>query len=135
MCAVPLRLKAQVLGCLNIFVTDPAGLSDSDVSLAQALADVASIAIVQEQATRNAATREGHLQFALDSRIAIEQAKGMVAERRSIDMDKAFSSLRTYARNNNRGLTETCEALVAGTITVDAITAVGSPPPSRPPRT
>ena len=134
-CAVPLRLKAQVLGCLNIFVTDPAGLSDSDVSLAQALADVASIAIVQEQATRNAATREGHLQFALDSRIAIEQAKGMVAERRSIDMDKAFSSLRTYARNNNRGLTETCEALVAGTITVDAITAVGSPPSPRPPRT
>ena len=134
-CAVPLRLKSQILGCLNIFMTEPGGLSDSDVSLAQALADVASIAIIQDQATRNAATREGHLQYALHSRIAIEQAKGMIAERRSIDMDKAFSALRTYARNNNRGLTETCEALVASTITIDAITAAGPPPSPRARRT
>ena len=135
MCAVPLRLKDQILGCLNIFVTGPGGLSNSDVSLAQALADVASIAIIQNQATRTAATREGHLQFALDSRIAIEQAKGMIAERRSTDMDKAFAGLRTYAPNNNRGLTDTCEALVAGTITVDAITVAGPPPPPQPQRT
>ena len=134
-CAVPLRLKAQMLGCLNIFVTGPGGLSDSDVSLAQALADVASIAIIQDEATRNAATREGHLQFALNSRIAIEQAKGMIAERRSINMDTAFSALRTYARSNNRGLTETCEAVVAGTITIDAVTAVGPPPSPQPSRT
>lgn len=77
-CAVPLRLRTQILGCLNIFVTGPGGLSDSDVALAQALADVASITIVQDQAIRNAATREGHLQYALNSRIAIEQAKGMI---------------------------------------------------------
>ena len=134
-CAVPLRLKAQILGCLNIFMTGPGGLSDSDVSLAQALADVASIAIIQDQATRNAATREGQLHHALHSRIAIEQAKGMIAERRSIEMDNAFSALRTYARNNNRGLTETCEALVAGTINIDTITAASPPPSPRARRT
>jgi transcriptional regulator with GAF, ATPase, and Fis domain len=128
-CAVPLRLKAHILGCLNMFMSAPGGLTDNDVALAQALADVASIAIIQDQATRDAAIREGHLRHALDSRIAIEQAKGMIAERRTVDMDEAFSSLRTYARNNNRGLTEVSKALVDGTIAVDAIR-----PDRRPPR-
>lgn len=124
-CAVPLRSKAHVLGCLNLFMSEPGGLSDSDVALAQALADVASIAIVQDQATRDSANREGHLQHALDSRIAIEQAKGMIAERHSTGMDDAFLRLRTYARNNNRGLTQLAEAVVAGTISVADL---GSPP-------
>ena len=125
MCAVPLRLKAEILGCLNVFMTGPGGLTDSDVSLAQALADVASIAIIQDQATRNAAIREAQLQHALNSRIAIEQAKGMIAERRHVSMDQAFSGLRTYARINNLRLTDPCQALVAGTITVDTITPAG----------
>lgn len=120
-CAVPLRLRAHTLGCLNMFMPEPGGLTDTDVALAQALADVASIAIIQDQATRDAAIREGHLQHALTSRIAIEQAKGMIAERGSIDMDEAFSRLRAYARHNNRGLTEVAEALIAGTTMVDAI--------------
>lgn len=128
-CAVPLRLKARILGCLNMFMSGPGGLTNHDVALAQALADVASIAIIQDQATRDAAIREAHLQHALDSRIVIEQAKGMIAERRNVDMDEAFSSLRTYAGNNNRGLTEVSEALVAGTITVEAITPARRPPP------
>ncbi len=130
-CAVPLRLKARTLGCLNMFMPEPGGLTDADVALAQALADVASIAIIQDQAIRDAAIREGHLQHALTSRIAIEQAKGMIAERNSIDMDEAFSRLRTYARNNNRGLTEVAEALVNGTTTVEALSDARRPP--RPP--
>lgn len=90
-CAIPLRLKTLILGCLNLFMSDPVGLSDADVALAQALADVASIAIVQDQATRESAIREGHLQHALQSRIAIEQAKGMIAERARLDMDRRSS--------------------------------------------
>ena len=86
-CAVPLRLKAVILGCLNLFMSAPISLAAADVALAQALADVASIAIIQDQATREAAIREGQLQHALNSRIAIEQAKGMIAERGSVDMD------------------------------------------------
>ena len=73
---------------------------------------MASIAIVQDQATRQAAIREGHLQHALTSRISIEQAKGMIAERGHVDMDEAFTRLRSYARSNNRGLTEVAESLL-----------------------
>lgn len=131
-CAVPLRLKGHILGCLNMFMINPAGLIDNDVALAQALADFASIAIVHDQATRDAAVRERHLQYALTSRVAIEQAKGIIAERHQVDMDNAFSRLRTYTRNNNRRLTDVAEALVAGTITVDAI-APRRGPPSPPP--
>ena len=127
-CAVPLRLRERTLGCLNMFVSEPGGLTDTDVALAQAFADVASIAIIQDLATRDAAIREGHLQHALNSRISIEQAKGMIAENNKVDMDEAFSRLRTYARNTNRGLTEVAEALIAGTTTVDAIRASRRPP-------
>jgi GAF domain-containing protein len=127
-CAVPLRLNALTLGCLNLFLAEPAPLSPQDVALAQALADVASIAIVQDRATREAAVREGHLQRALDSRIAIEQAKGMIAERNAVGMDEAFARLRAFARNNNRGLTEVSEALVAGAIPLNSLSAVARPP-------
>jgi GAF domain-containing protein len=132
-CAVPLRLKDLILGCLNLFMAEPVALSDAEVALAQALADVASIAIVQDQATREAAIREGHLQHALNSRIVIEQAKGMIAERAKVDMDNAFARLRSYARNNNRGLTDVAQSLVSGTMSVDAITQSRRLPP--PPQT
>jgi transcriptional regulator with GAF, ATPase, and Fis domain len=128
-CAVPLRLKTVMLGCLNLFMSEPVELSDADVILAQALADVASIAIVQDQATREAALREGHLTNALTSRIVIEQAKGMIAERGRVDMDAAFAMLRTYARNNNCGLTDVAEAVVSGKIVIDAIVGPSQPPP------
>jgi GAF domain-containing protein len=123
-CAVPLRLKAHILGCLNLLMPEPGGPSDTAVTLAQALADVASIAIIQDQASRDASTREGHLQHALNSRIAIEQAKGMIA-----DMDEAFSRLRSFARNRNRGLTEVAASLVTGTLSVDAVAPTRRPPP------
>jgi GAF domain-containing protein len=120
-CAIPLRLKTVILGCLNLFMSEPVGLSSQDVALAQALADVASIAIVQDQTTREAAIREGHLLHALQSRIAIEQAKGMIAERARVDMDEAFQRLRRYSRNNNRGLTEVAEAIASGALMVDSL--------------
>lgn len=131
-CAVPLRLRARVIGCLNMFMSGSGGLSDSDVALAQALADVASIAIVQDQSTRARAMRQGHLQHALLSRIAIEQAKGIIAERNRLDMDDAFKHLRTFARSNNRKLTEVAEAIVAGMITgADVVPPPGSSSPPR----
>jgi GAF domain-containing protein len=120
-CAVPLRLRDAVLGCLNLFIEGAQPLSAAEVSLAQALADVASIAIVQDQLTRQAAIREGQLQHALTSRIAIEQAKGMLAERSGIDMNESFARLRDYARGSNRGLTEVAESMVRGTLSVDTV--------------
>jgi GAF domain-containing protein len=120
-CAVPLRLRELTLGCLNLFMSKPVGLPDAEIALAQALADVATIAILQDQAARQAAVREGHLQHALISRIVIEQAKGMIAERTGVDMDEAFNRLRSYARNHNRGLTGVAEDMVGGTLPVDAV--------------
>ncbi|MEJ7585637.1 MAG: GAF and ANTAR domain-containing protein [Acidimicrobiales bacterium] len=131
-CALPLRLKDTVLGCLNLFMVAPRGLSEPDLALAQALADVASITIVQDQAMRQAAVREGQLQYALDSRVAIEQAKGMLAERGGIDMDEAFSRLRSFARTNNRRLTELAMELVEGTVSLDVVVSGSRPSPERP---
>ena len=132
-CAVPLRLKDLILGCLNLFMSEPVALSEGEIALAQAFADVACIAIVQDTATREAAVREGHLQHALNSRIVIEQAKGMIAERGAVDMDDAFARLRAFARSNNRGLTDVAEALVVGSISIDSIVGGRRVPP--PPNT
>ena len=115
------RLREMILGCLNLFLADTIALSDAEIVLAQALADVASIAIVQDQATRQAAIREGHLQHALTSRIVIEQAKGMIAERGRVGMDEAFNRLRAFARDHNRGLTNVAEELVAGTVQIELV--------------
>jgi AmiR/NasT family two-component response regulator len=75
---------------------------------------------VQDQAVRDAAIRERQLQHALNSRIAIEQAKGMIAEHDGVEMDDAFSRLRAFVRTHNRRLTETAEAVVAGTVAIDS---------------
>ena len=123
-CAVPLRLREVILGCLNLFLIEPVPLTPADVNLAQALADVASIAIIQDQAARDAAIREDRLQHALNSRVAIEQAKGMLAEHSNVDMDEAFTRLRRYARNHNRRLTEVAELLVTGTLSADELRRV-----------
>jgi GAF domain-containing protein len=130
-CAVPLRFRDLTIGCLNLFMSPPGLLAETDVALARALADVATIAIVQDQATRAAAVREGRLQGALISRIAIEQAKGMIAERARVDMDEAFGRLRAYSRSNNRGLTETARAIVTGTIDIALLSPRRPPPPER----
>jgi GAF domain-containing protein len=122
-CAVPLRLRDTVLGCLNLFMSEPLPLSNDDIILVRALADVASIAIFQAHATREAALRERQLQHALDSRIVIEQAKGMIAERGGVDMDDAFSRLRGYARSQHRRLSEVAGSLVTGTLDIDLVTS------------
>ncbi len=131
--AVPLRLKNTTLGCLNLFMTESVVLTRSDIALAQALAHVATIAIVADHASRDAAVREGTLQNALTSRIAIEQAKGMIAERLSVDMDTAFSRLRAHARNTNRRLSDVAAAVATGSLSVAEVNgSVRSPAsPSR----
>ena len=129
-CAVPLRLKNLTLGCLNLFMSEPIALTGAEMLLSRALADVASIAIVQDQATREAAIREGHLQHALTSRISIEQAKGMIAERAGVDMDDAFNKLRSFARSSNRLLTEVAESIVAGTMGIESLFDRSQSPPT-----
>ena len=121
-CAIPLRLRSEVVGCLNLFMSEPVGLADADVALAQALADISSIAIVQDGANRQATTRIRQLQHALDSRVLIEQAKGMIAEHQSVSMDAAFLLMRTFARSNNLLLTETAGDIIEGRLSFETLT-------------
>ena len=114
--AVPMRLRDDVIGALNLFRSEPNRLSDSDLIAARALADIATIAILQERAVKDKDVLVNQLQRALDSRVAIEQAKGVIAEATGLSMDKAFERLRTYSRNNNLRIREVARQVTAGEI-------------------
>jgi GAF domain-containing protein len=109
---VPLRLRGKVIGTLNLFRDTTGVLSDEDLSVAQGLADVATIGILQERAIREADVAKNQLQHALDSRVLIEQAKGVIAYMRDVDMDQAFQTLRNYARSNSLNLRDVAELVV-----------------------
>lgn len=119
--AFPLRLRRQVLGALNLFRSEPGWLTPADVAAGQALADVAAIAILQTRAMGEAHDVTDQLQHALQSRIAIEQAKGMLAERAGAGMDEAFSRLRGYARSHQRLLVDVAEEVVSGALSPDVV--------------
>jgi transcriptional regulator with GAF, ATPase, and Fis domain len=110
--ALPLRLRSDVIGAMNIFSPELRELSPEDVNLTQALADAATIGILQERAVKHGADLAGQLQGALNSRIVIEQAKGIVAERRQLDMDQAFALLRSHARSNRTQLGDVARAII-----------------------
>ena len=114
---MPLRLRAQTIGALNLFWARPADVRPDDLRVAQALADVATIAILQERLTRNREVVAAQLQAALDSRIVIEQAKGVIAERRQVDVGEAFALLRQLARSSGRKLSEVAGDVVSGSLT------------------
>jgi GAF domain-containing protein len=113
---LPMRLRGRTIGALNLFRTEQGPLSADDVVVAQGLADVATIAIIQHRSTLDALTLNDQLSHALNSRIIIEQAKGMVSQATSCDMDAAFEKLRAYARNHNARLTLVAEGIESGSI-------------------
>ena len=119
--ALPMMLRGQVIGAVNIFASETQTLSPEAVEVAQALADVATVGLLQERSIREARLLNEQLQAALSSRIVIEQAKGMLAERRQINMDAAFHHLREHARRNNRRLSEVAQALLTGALAADAL--------------
>lgn len=110
--AIPLRLRSERIGALNLFRRQPGMMADSDLLVAQALADVATIGILHQRVLARGAMVNSQLQTALNSRIVIEQAKGVLAERQGLDMEQAFIQLRSMARNNNRHLSETARAVI-----------------------
>jgi hypothetical protein len=111
-----MRLRGQTIGALNLFRTELGFLDDQDVLVAQALADVATIAILQHQSSIAAVTLNEQLNRALTSRIIIEQAKGMISESMRCNMDDAFAMLRAHSRNHNLGLTSVANAVVSGAL-------------------
>jgi transcriptional regulator with GAF, ATPase, and Fis domain len=112
--ALPMRLRTEVIGALNLFRSEPGELTDAALRKAQALVDIATIGLLQERAIRHHEIVTEQLQTALNSRIVIEQAKGLVAERLGIDMEAAFAALRTYARTNNRKLGDVARTVIEG---------------------
>lgn len=116
--AFPLRLRQDRIGALNLYRREPGGFSDEDIRLGQAFADIAAIGILQQRKVTQAEERQEQLQHALDSRIIIEQAKGMLAQRHGVDPGQAFEAIRRYSRENNRKLRDVARGIVEG-VTAD----------------
>ena len=114
--AFPMTLRGQTLGALNLFHDRSDVMADHDVVAAQALADIATIAVLQHRAALRAQELNEQLDRALSSRVAIEQAKGVIAERLSLNMEEAFSALRTYARSNQLRLADVAADIVNRTL-------------------
>ncbi|WP_223279928.1 GAF and ANTAR domain-containing protein [Streptomyces sp. SDr-06] len=119
--ALPMRLRQQIVGALNLFDTREQNLSEADVRVAQALADVATIAILQHRTIAHGNVERAQLRAALSSRISIEQAKGMLAERWGTTLDDAFDALRRHARNHRQPLTALCQQLIDGSLDTTSV--------------
>ena len=110
--ALPLRLRGQAIGGMNLFHSIPGPLPEADLHLGQALADIATIGILQERAIRHGEVLAEQLQTALNSRVIVEQAKGVLAQYGNIAMDAAFDRLRDHARSRNLRLVDVARRVV-----------------------
>jgi len=119
--AIPMRLRGDVIGALNLFGDRPVPVERADVDAAQAFADIATIGILQQRAVSDARQLTGQLQTALNSRIVLEQAKGIVAERAQMDIGDAYQVLRWYARNHNRYLRDVAAEVVSGALNASQV--------------
>jgi len=116
--AVPLRLRETVIGTLNLLRHEPGELNERDVRVAQALADVATIGIVQERTLRESAVVQAQLQSALTTRVVIEQAKGVLAHTHDVSTDEAFELMRSHARRTRTRLADVARGLVERRLTL-----------------
>ncbi|HEY2203112.1 MAG TPA: GAF and ANTAR domain-containing protein [Pseudonocardia sp.] len=114
--AVPMRLRGEAIGALNLLGHRPGTMDVDDLALGQALADVATIAILQERAIRRAEVLSEQLQTALTSRVIIEQAKGVLAQHSGLSMEEAFNQMRSWTRGHNRRLSQVARALADRTL-------------------
>lgn len=119
--ALPMRLRGRTIGALNLYRRERGQLSREDVVAAQALSDVATIAILQHRARLDATEVNQQLHQALNSRIVIEQAKGVVAESAELDMDEAFARLRRHARNHSVRLADVAQAVSTKALPASAL--------------
>ena len=122
--AVPMRLRRQVIGALNLFARSREPLTDEHLAVVQGLADVATIGLLHERAVRDQVVLAEQLQTALDSRVLLEQAKGVLSARTGLDVSGAFQLLRTYARRTGQSLTTVAQAVLAGSLLPDELRRV-----------
>ncbi|WP_433783944.1 GAF and ANTAR domain-containing protein [Actinomycetospora sp. CA-101289] len=114
--AVPMRVREQVIGGLNLFRVRPGPVSASDLAIAQSFATAATIGILQTRAKRSSDLLNEQLQNALNSRVIIEQAKGYLAERHQESLTAAFARLRNHARSHHERLTTVAREVVGGSL-------------------
>ncbi|MFE9366753.1 GAF and ANTAR domain-containing protein [Streptomyces sp. NPDC006978] len=126
--AIPMRLRGRVIGVLGLFQTAPDPLSPQDIMIAQALADLATISILQQRTLAAGELERGQLQHALNSRVALEQVKGILAERWNLSVDEAFAAFRTYARSHHQQLARLARQITDGQFDTDQIPHPGTPP-------
>jgi GAF domain-containing protein len=125
--ALPMRLRGQVIGALNLFHIESGAMRATDIEAAQALADVATITILAHRAALESQVLNEQLTHALNSRVLIEQAKGMVAERLTLDMEGAFKALRNHARNHNRKLIDVAQDVIASVMSPSDLDSLQRP--------
>jgi transcriptional regulator with GAF, ATPase, and Fis domain len=115
--ALPMRLRSQVIGTLDLFHTTPNTLTPEVTQIGQAMADVATIGLIQQRSLHQQDVLIDQLQTAQDGRVIIEQAKGVLAERHHINPGQAFTVLLNYTRKHNQRLTQLATTVVDGTTT------------------
>lgn len=118
--ALPMRSENEIFGSFTLLTTESGGLTDQDQDLGQALTDVATLCLLQQRELRHYKLLSSQLQTALDSRIIIEQAKGVLAERAGVSVSAAFQRMRAYARGSNRKLADVAHGVVDGSLRTDA---------------
>ena len=116
--AVPMRVHGRTIGAMGLFGAGSGALSIEDAAIGQALADVATISLMQERTIREAVLVNEQLQLALNTRVLIEQAKGVIAQTAGVDMDAAFNLLRSHARANSQSLHVTAGRVVDRSLTL-----------------
>jgi transcriptional regulator with GAF, ATPase, and Fis domain len=132
--ALPMRLRTETIGALNLFRLQPGTLSDADLEIGQAMADVATVGLIQERAIAASELLATQLQTALSSRVQLEQAKGMLAQRTGLPMNEAFQLMRTYARSHNKRLGDVATQIINGSLADDQVKKAPRAKPSTPPQ-
>jgi transcriptional regulator with GAF, ATPase, and Fis domain len=133
--ALPMRLRSETIGALNLFRTEPGPLSEADLGIGQAMADVATVGLLQERAIAARELLATQLQTALTSRVLLEQAKGILAQRAGLTLDQAFQLMRGYARSNNRRLSDVAAHIIDGSLGNDLLGRDWRARPGTPPQT
>ncbi|MDQ2586779.1 transcriptional regulator [Saccharothrix yanglingensis] len=130
--AVPMRLRSEVIGALNLFRSQVGELDATALRTATALVDIATIGLLQHRSIHHHQVLTEQLQAALNSRVIVEQAKGLIAERLGVDMDAAFAALRGHARGHNLKLGHVARGVIAGDIdTAELLGTTTTPKPVR----
>jgi transcriptional regulator with GAF, ATPase, and Fis domain len=114
--ALPMRLREETIGALNLFRIEPGRLKEADLGIGQAMADVATVGLIQERAIAASELLATQLQTALTSRVQLEQAKGMIAQRTGLSMSQSFQLMRDYARHNGHRLSDVAAHVIDGSI-------------------